>query len=304
MQADDRAATVDDELALFGADFLAKLDRLDLVAKKVFRGLLRGEHSTARRGRGLEFADFRPYQHGDDIRYIDWNIFLRLDRLFLKLYASDEDLTLHLVLDTSASMAFGQPLKFNYARQLAATLAYIGLGNLDRVGLNGYAHDLQASLAPVRSKRQFGTVLNFLRQLHCAGSTRASVALRELALRLRSPSLVIVIADFLDASDCVTGLDALRHRGHEVVALQLLSEDEIDPPLNGALRLVDAEDGSELRLTVDEPLRSLYRARLTEQLTLLEQHCRRTGIEYLRASTAVPFDDVVLKYLRRGTHLR
>lgn len=289
---------------VFDGEFLRKLERLELLAKKIFRGLLRGEHTTPRRGRGLEFSDFRRYQPGDDFRYIDWNIFSRLDRLVLKLYASEEDVALHLLLDTSASMGFGEPLKFDYARRLAAALAYIGLNNLDRVGLTAFADGLGASLAPLTAKRQMASLLEFLLKLRCGATTRFGLALREFASRTRNAGLVIVITDLLGGDDAELGLEALRHRGHDVVVLQLLSEDEIEPPIDGALRLVDAEDGSELRVTVDADLRGLYRARLQAYLDDLERYCRKAGIEYLRASTAIPFEDVVLKYLRQGTYLR
>lgn len=289
---------------IFDGEFLRKLERLELLAKKIFRGLLRGEHTTPRRGRGLEFSDFRRYQPGDDFRYIDWNIFSRLDRLVLKLYASEEDVALHLLLDTSASMGFGEPLKFDYARRLAAALAYIALNNLDRVGLTAFADGLGASLAPLTAKRQMASLLEFLLKLRCESTTRFGLALREFASRTRNAGLVIVITDLLGGDDAELGLEALRHRGHDVVVLQLLSEDEIEPPIDGALRLVDAEDGSELRVTVDADLRGLYRARLQAHLDDLERYCRKAGIEYLRASTAIPFEDVVLKYLRQGMYLR
>jgi uncharacterized protein (DUF58 family) len=289
---------------VFDGEFLRKLERLELLAKKIFRGLLRGEHTTPRRGRGLEFSDFRRYQPGDDFRYIDWNIFSRLDRLFLKLYASEEDVALHLLLDTSASMGFGEPLKFDYARRLAAALAYIGLNNLDRVGLTAFADGLGASLTPLTAKRQMASLLEFLLKLRCESTTRFGLALREFASRTRNAGLVIVITDLLGGDDAQLGLEALRHRGHDVVVLQLLSEDEIEPPIDGALRLVDAEDGSELRVTVDSNLRDLYRARLQAYLDDLQRYCRKAGVDYLRASTAIPFEDVVLKYLRQGTYLR
>jgi uncharacterized protein (DUF58 family) len=285
-------------------EFLRKLERLELLARKIFRGHLRGEHTTRRRGSGLEFADFRRYHPGDDFRYIDWNIFSRLDRLFLKLYAAEEDVTLHLLLDTSASMGFGEPLKFDYARRLAAALGYIGLSNLDRVGLTTFADGVGMSLPALKTRHQMATLLNFLRELRCGATTRIGPSLREFASRTRRAGLVILITDLLTVDDMQRGLDALRYGGHDVVLLQLLSEEEIDPPLDGALRLVDAEDGTELRVTVDAQLRAFYQARLQRSLDDLERHCRKSAVEYVRTSTAIPFEDVVLKYLRQGVHLR
>ncbi len=292
-------AMVDTQL-VFDAEFLRKLERLELLAKKIFRGLIRGEHSTPRRGRGLEFSDFRRYRPGDDLRYIDWNIFARLDRLFLKLYTSEEDLTLHLLLDSSASMDFGDPPKFDYARKLAAALAYIGLSNLDRVGLSVFADNLGAKLPALKTKHHMSAVLEFLVETPSGGGTDFARSLREFAARNQNPGLVVVITDLLGGSNAQSGLDALRFGGHELMVVQLLAEEEIEPPLAGALSLVDAEDGTELKVTVDAELRRLYQVRLQTSLAEVESYFRRSGVEYLRASTAIPFEDVVLKYLRQG----
>lgn len=289
---------------VFDDEFLRKLERLELLARKIFRGLLRGEHATSRRGAGLEFSDFRHYRPGDDFRHIDWNIYSRLDQLFLKLHASEEDVTLHLVVDASASMDFGTPSKFDHARKLAAALAYIALHNLDRVGLSIFAGDLGAALPPIKARHHLARLLAFLGELPCAGVTRFGPALRAFASRTRNPGLVILISDLLGAGDAQDGIEALRHGGHDVVVIQLLAESEIDPPLDGALRMVDGETGDELDVTVDEELRRAYRLRLQRYLGEIEAYCRRRSIEYLRASTAIAFEDVVLKYLRQGAHLR
>lgn len=290
--------------ALFDPDFLRKLERLELLARKIFRGLVRGEHSTQRRGRGLEFSDFRRYQPGDDLRYIDWNIYSRLDRLFLKLYASDEDLTLHLLIDCSASMGFGEPLKFDYARKLAAALGYIGLNNLDRVGVRAFSAGASATLPGLKSKQQMATLLPFLLKLKSVDTTDFAGAMREFAANMRSPGVVVVITDLLGDDELMHGLDSLRYGDHDITLVQLLAEDEINPPLDGPLNLVDSEDRDSLKVTVDANLRQLYLTRLQTHLDTLEQHCRRHGIEYLRASTAIPFEDLVLKYLRQGRQWR
>ena len=302
-QATAAASPPDEDALLFEPGFLRKLERLELLARKIFRGHLRGEHSTPRRGRGLEFSDFRRYRPGDDFRHIDWNIYSRLDRLFLKLYASEEDLTLHLLLDVSASMDFGEPRKFDHARRLAAALAYIGLVNLDRVGLTAFAGGVGARLAPLKARHHLMSVLEYLRRLECAGETRLATSLREFTTRVRHPGLVVLISDLMVREDLAPGVEALKRRGHDVVVLQLLSEWEIEPPLDGALRLVDAEAGDALKVTVDEGLRATYRSRLAAHLESVERYCRQRGVEYLRASTAIPFQDVVLRYLRQGALL-
>lgn len=290
--------------ALFDGDFLRKLEGLEWLARKTLRGLPRGERTTARRGRGLEFNDFRRYQPGDDFRYIDWNIFSRLDRLVLKLYTSEEDLTLRIVLDCSASMGFGDPPKFDYARRLAAALGFIGLHNLDRVVLSTFSDAPGPGLAPLKTRRQLATLFDFLLALRCGRETRLGASLRELAASAPSAELVVLISDLLGSDDFGAGLDALRRRGHDVVVLQVLCEEEIAPPLDGALQLVDAESGRALKVTVDAPLRACYQQLLEARLEDVARRCRRGAIEYLRTSTAVAFEEVVLRYLRRGAHLR
>jgi uncharacterized protein (DUF58 family) len=166
------------------------------------------------------------------------------------------------------------------------------------------AEELGATLPPIKTRHHMASVLAFLGGLPCAGVTRFSTALRAFATRTRNPGLVIVISDLLGAEDAPEGIEALCHGGHDVVVIQLLTESEIDPPLDGALRLVDGESGKEFDVTVDEALRSLYRRRLQRHLREVESLCRRRGLDYLRASTANAFEDVVLKYLRQGAHLR
>jgi uncharacterized protein (DUF58 family) len=201
-------------------------------------------------------------------------------------------------------MGFGEPSKFDHARKLAAALAYIALNNLDRVGVSVFADGLGASLPPIKARHHLARLLAFLRELPCAGVTRFGAALRDFATRTRSPGLVILISDLLGVEAAQDGIEALCHGRHDVVVIQLLAESEIDPPLDGALRMVDAETGDELEVTVDRPLRRLYQHRLERQLQELESFCRRRGVEYLRASTAIGFEDVVLRYLRQGAHLR
>ncbi|MFT5174550.1 MAG: hypothetical protein ACI8W7_002737 [Gammaproteobacteria bacterium] len=290
--------------ALFDDAFLRKLERLDLLAHKIFRGQLRGEHTTPRRGRGIEFSDFRRYRPGDDLRYIDWNIYSRLDRLFLKLYATEEDISLHVLMDASASMRVGVPSKFDHARRISAALAYIGVNNLDRVSYTAFSAKLGAGMRSLKTRHQMPSLLALLADLPCDGSTDFGASLREFGMHARHPGIVVLISDLLGDDQLQLGIEALRGRGHEVFVLQLLAEQDIDPPLDGAMHLLDAESGVALNVTVDEQLRTLYQSNFQQRLSRLEQYCLRRGVEYLRASTAISFEDVVLKYLRRGALLK
>jgi uncharacterized protein (DUF58 family) len=275
------------------------------VSRRIYRGDTRGAHASLRRGTSLDFADYRTYQPGDDFRSIDWSIFSRLDKLFVRLYAEEEDLTVHVLLDASASMSYGTPAKIDYARRLAAALAYVGIGSLDRVGVTTFAAGLGGALAPRRGRAQLFHLLEYMSRIRAAGGTDISRSLEDYALRSRNPGLAIVITDLLDESfqGYRRGLRALLFREFEVVLVHVLDREEIAPREEGALRLMDMETGRELAVAVDKPMRAAYWRRITEFFGGVEEFCLRNRIEYLRTATIVPFEEVVLKYLRQGAHL-
>ena len=294
---------------LFDKEFLRKLESLAFISRRLYRGQARGAHTSVRRGTSLDFADFRAYQPGDDFRTIDWGIYGRLDRLVVRLYAEEEDLSVHLLLDASASMSFGSPPKIDYARRLAAALGYVGIGSLDRVGVTTFGAGLAgggaAALAPRRGRAQLFHLLEYLSALRPAGRTDIARSLEEYARRSRSPGLAIVISDLLDDSlqGYRRGLQALQFHDFEVVLVHVLDREEIGPGEQGALRLTDMETGQMLPLYVDRQLLAAYRARVTGFFAEVETFCLGARIEYLRTATLVPFEDVVLRYLRQGAHL-
>ena len=307
------------DTALFDQQFLRKLESLAFLSRRLYRGQSRGAHLSVRRGTSLDFADFRGYQPGDDFRTIDWGIYGRLDRLVVRLYAEEEDLSVHLLLDASASMTFGAPPKIDYARRLAAALGYVGIGSLDRVGVTtfgaGLARGSAAALAPRRGRAQLFHILEYLSALAPSGPTDIGRSLEEYGRRSRNPGLAIVISDLLDDSGGVfggpygglegyrRGLQALAFHDFEVVLVHVLDREEISPGEEGALRLTDLETGQVLPIHVDRQLLAAYRARLGGFFSEVESFCLRNRIEYLRAATIVPFEDVVLRYLRQGAHL-
>ncbi len=290
---------------LFDREFLRKLEYLSFVARRIYRGQTRGSHSSPRRGTSLDFADYRTYQAGDDFRVIDWSIFGRLDRLFVRLYAEEEDLTVHVLLDSSASMTYGSPPKLDYARRLAAALGYVGIGSLDRVGVTTFAAGLAGALAPRRGRTQLFHLLDYMSGIHGEGRTDIARSLEDYARRSRQPGLAIVITDLLDEAreGALRGLRALAFHDFEVVLVHVLDREEIAPREDGALRLTDMETGRTLPLSVDKPLAAAYRRRLEAFLGAVERYCLSNGVEYLRTATLVPFEDVVLRYLRQGAHL-
>lgn len=284
--------------SLFSPPFLAQLERLSLASRRAFRGHVKGERRSPRKGHSVEFSDYRPYGVGDDLRYVDWNIFGRLDRLHVKLFVEEEDLCLHLLVDASASMDFGRPTKLAYAVRIAAALGFVGLVNLERVGLGVLRDRASDGWPPVRGRNQFAALADFLAGVRPGGPTHLNEALAAYALRAREPGLAVVVSDLLDPRGYESGIRALLERRFEVHIVHCLDPEELNPGLAGDLRLEDSETGEVRELTVDgEALRG-YRERLTRFLEGVEGFCRAREIGYRRVSTDVPVEEFVLAQLR------
>ena len=288
---------------LFDSEFMRKLETLRLLARKVFRYTSAGERSTLRRGASLEFSDYRRYQPGDDFRYIDWNVYSRLDRLFLKVFTAEEDLTIHLLVDVSQSMQLGEPPKLDYARRVAAALGYIGLNSLDRVGAISFSDELGTPVPPQRGRQQIFTMLRYFETIQATGGTNLNRVLSNYASRCDKTGLAIVITDLFDGGGFERGLDSLVYGNFDVLLLHIVDETEINPQFEGAIRLHDIESTQQRRLTVNRRLLDLYHEKITEYFKQIEVFCLKRNIEYLRTSTVIPFEDLVLRYLRRGYYL-
>ncbi len=319
---------------LLEPDFLRRLETLTLLSRRMARSGLRGERRSATLGRGVEYADYRSYQAGDDYRYIDWNIYSRLDRLFVKLFSEEEDINVHLLIDRSASMAFplslvgafapswvgafapdparvparsGDPggtapvfTKLEYAVRVAAAIGYIGLVNLDRVGAAGFDRRISGSLGPGRGRAQTLHLFRFLGGLAPGEGSDLGAAMREYVHGTRRRGLLVLLSDLLMPGGYAEGLKLARAHHFDLFLIHVLSEDDLTPPLAGDLRLIDSESGAPLEVTVDGPaLRAHVRAR-DRYLSELESFCLRHRIEYLRTTTTVPFTDLILRYLRVG----
>ncbi len=282
---------------LLDPGFLRKLERLSLVAKKVFTGQLKGERRSARRGTSVEFADYRNYTPGDDLRYVDWNTFARLERLFLKLFMEEEDLDVYLLLDGSESMNFGEPSKFTYARRVAAALGYLGLANFDRVGAVVFGDALREGVGPLRGRAQVFRYFRFLEEATATGPTALGAALQQYSRRTRRTGIAFLVSDFLDPA-WEEGLKALLYRRFQVIAIQVLDPQEVNPGLTGDLKLVDSETGAEREISITPALLRDYRRAVERFCGGIEATCRRYGADYLLATTDVPFEDLVLKWLR------
>jgi uncharacterized protein (DUF58 family) len=282
----------------FSNTFLMQLERLTFISKRSHVGRVKGERKSPRRGSSVEFADYRPYEVGDDLRYVDWNAFGRLNRLYLKVFVDEEDLCVHLILDGSASMDFGTPNKFQYSVRLAAALAFIGLTNLERVGVAVFRDRVSEGWLPTRGRSQFMPVEGFLAGLVPAGPTRFNESLRQYALRAKDAGLAIVVSDFLDPEGYESGLRALMERRFDVHVIHLLSRDELQPSLGGDLELVDAETGEVREVSIDAETLRAYGKQLGTFMAGVEGFCRGHELNYIRVSTEIPLEDLLLRRLK------
>ncbi len=284
--------------SFFTSDFLAQLERLTLASRRAFRGRSRGERRSPRKGHSVEFCDYRAYGLGDDLRYVDWNVFGRLDRLHVKLFVDEEDLCLHLLIDASRSMDFGRPAKLAYAVRLAAALGFVGLVNLERVGVAVVRDRLSEGWPPTRGRSQFPGLLDFLAGVKPAGTTGLNDGLGHYAMRAREPGIAVLISDLMDPGGFEIGVRALLERRFEVHIVHLLDAEEINPSMAGDLRLQDAETGEVRDLTVDGEALRAYRHRLHQFLERVESFCRAQEIGYRRLTTDAPLETFMLSQLR------
>lgn len=289
---------------LFDGSFLKKLEMLTLVAKQVFRGDSRGDRRSSVHGASVEFADFRPYVQGDDFRRIDWNAFAKFETLMLRLFVEEQELAVHVLLDCSASMGYGRPDKFDYARRLAAALSYMALANTDRVSFTPLAVDeerdtlLGATAGPLRGKPGIVRLMDALAALKPGGKTDLNAALARYALRATRSGLVIVISDLLSESGYEEGFKRLRYGKHDVVIVQVLSPQELEPELTGDVRLVDMETQTGVDVSANRALLAAYQKRLQAFIGGVQAFAHAHGASYVLANTATAFDDLVLRQFR------
>ena len=288
----------DPRQAFFPPEFLAQLERLSLLSRRAFRGSVKGERRSPRRGHSVEFADYRAYGHGDDLRYVDWNVYGRLERLHVKLFVDEEDLCLHLLVDASASMRFGTPSKLQYAMRTAAALGFVGLLNHERVGVGVLRERASEGWPPSRGRNQIVGLLDFLAAVEPTGPTRLNEALGDYAARAREPGLAVLISDLFDPRGFEAGIRALLERRYDVHLVHLLDPAEMNPDLAGDMRLEDAETGEIRDITVDAETIRAYRERLSQFLQRIEGFCRSHEVGYHRVVTDTPVEEFVVAQLR------
>src|SRR5579862_3007046 len=273
--------------AHFDEGFLKKLEYLYVVSRKVFAGRMRAERRTKKTGSGVEFADHRNYTVGDDLRYLDWTVYGRLDKLLLRLFEEEEDLHIYILIDASASMRAND--KLDYAQTICAALAYVGLAKLDRVSIVPFGGPARDRLPPSRGKGNIFKVFRFLSELDAQGPTELSHALESFVHQTKRRGVAVVISDFYDPAGYADGLNLLRYHRFEPTVLQVWAEAEARPKLRGDLEIVDVETGELREVTVSERALAQYAKAHAAYCEELANFCAGRGMPYFRADTAVPF---------------
>jgi uncharacterized protein (DUF58 family) len=284
----------------FDAAFLARLEKLHLLSRRIFSGRLHAQHRSRKLGSGLEFADHRPYAPGDDLRLLDWNLFGRVEKLYTKLYRKEEDRNLFFLLDVSASMGVEQE-KIVYAKKLAAALAYIGLYEMDRVFLHGFSEGVTVSHPVLRGRKAVVEALMFFSRLQAKGKTDFAKTSRDFCSNHGGKEgMVLILSDFMDLDGCIPGLDVLLQKGFEVLAIHIVTPAEQNPDLLGEWRFIDPEGGRPHTVHLTRRMRTRYREAFLDHSRRLQRHLRARNGAYIRANSATPMEDMILKELRAG----
>ncbi len=280
---------------------LTILEQVRILSKKQVRNLRSGEQPSRRSGGSMEFLEYRNYQPGDDPRYVDWNVYGRMNRLYIKLFQAEKERPVYILLDSSKSMEFGNPEKLFLARQIAAATSYISLANQDRVGLVTFDHGLREFRLPEKGRRVYLSLVNLLNEVKPDGETDINTVLLDFLTRVNRPSLVIAISDFLDPSGFKQGLKACSYGKHEVVLIQVLDREEVSPKTDGYVRMGDVETGKARSFFIDQRLRDAYTASFNRFITTLRSFCLERGFDYFMVNTDTPVEEVLISLFTKGS---
>jgi uncharacterized protein (DUF58 family) len=287
------------ESTLLPPDLMAQLERLELVTRKVFRGRMKGERRSKRKGQSVEFADFRGYVPGDDLRSLDWNLYARLDKLIIKLFLEEEDLHFFTLIDASLSMEFGEPTKLQYAKQLAAALGFVGLIRTDRVRIETLGQPAHNRGPVLRGRKSVWRMLDYLDGIQAGETASLAEGVKNFCVRNTGKGIVVLVSDLMDKNGYEAALRYLMSQQMDVYVIQVLSQEEIDPDVKGDLKLVDCEDQDIAEITVSAPLLARYKTTLNAFVSGAQEFCNRRGMNYLLANNQTPVKDLIGNYLRR-----
>jgi len=278
---------------LIDQKFLEKLERLTIYWQKSFPGLVGGHNASRFSGSGQEFLDHRHFHHGDDLRAINWRAYMRLDKLFLKMFQVEPRIPVRLLLDASKSMSTGAAAKFEYARKLAAALCYVGLVRLDTICIQPFRETLADSFQCSGGRHRFVPAVNFLTNLQADGHTSYLQVAREFVSNYPQRGLVVVISDFLDNEDAEKPLQYLAEFGHELLLIHLWAPEDREPPWDGELELIDVESGSHMEMDLDAAARAGYTEAFDQYARRLQVMAQRNGGRYVGFPTALPLEDAI-----------
>lgn len=292
-------------------DVLAQIGDLELRARYVVEGFVSGLHRSPYHGYSVEFAQHKEYVAGDDIRHLDWRVYGRTDRFYIKQFEEETNLRTHILLDCSASMRYpeqrpsaGRLNKFEYAATVAASLAYLLVHQQDAVGLMLFDDRVQTDLPPLSNRRHLQSIISRIEQARVEAPTEAKALLSEVAGKLHRRSLVILISDLLaDASDVIAGLERIRFAGHEVVVMHVLDKDERTFPFQDNT-LFEGLEAPDIQLMVDpQSLRSSYLSALEAFIGRIRGACMNSRIDYVGLSTSEGLDVALRSYLASRMHM-
>ena len=284
---------------LLPPELLKQLERLELVTRKVFRGRMKGERRSKRKGQSVEFADFRNYVAGDDLRQLDWNLYARLDKLIIKLFLEEEDLHFYTLIDASMSMDFGTPTKLEYAKQLAAALGFIGLVRADRVRIETLGQKPSERAPVLRGRHNVWRMLEHLNSIEAGETASLATGVKNFCLRNPGKGVVMLISDLMDKEGYEAALRYFVSHEMGCYVVQILSQEELEPDVKGDLKLVDCEDADEAEITVSAPLLARYQQALGAFTRGAQEFCARRGMHYMLANNKLPVADLVGQHLRR-----
>ncbi len=281
-------------------EFLRTLERLFLVSKQVLSGRFRAERRTRKRGSGVEFADHREYVPGDDVRAVDWNLYGRLEKLFVRMYEEEEDLPVYVLFDVSHSMLEGSPPKAIHAFRIGAAIAYIALASMDRATLMPFAGKIDAYMPPARGKSRIFRLFQSVRTARVGGQTTLQETAKSLVYRRPQRGHVVIISDFFDPDGFEEALRIFRYGRHHVVAVQVLDKRELNPFMAGDVELVEVESGRRISVTATASLIERYRQELKRYTKSLESYCRQHAIPYFLTVSGDDLDMLILDFMRKG----
>jgi uncharacterized protein (DUF58 family) len=280
--------------------FLERLERLSIQWQNSLPGLVGGHYTSRFAGAGQEFLDHRQFHHGDDLRAVNWRAFLRLEKLFLKMFQLEPRIPVRMLIDISKSMETGEIDKFLYAKRLAAALCYVGLVRLDSIALQPFSNKLHDAFTASGGRHRFTPAMNFLSGLQPTGQTNFLECSRQFLAKYPQRGLTLVISDFLDDRDCEKPLQYLADFGHEMILLQIWADEDREPPWEGELEIEDAETGQKVELAFDSDARKQYTAAFDAHADLIRKVAERNNGRYLGVPTSVPIEQAIFGPLVRS----